>query len=64
MDQAGQYLLPKAAKVYALCLHTKLAELQNLHPEDFDFEVNGRKHRLIAEVLDTKLRYTQILEVA
>jgi hypothetical protein len=63
-DQAGKHLLPKASKVYTLRLHTKLAELQNLQPEDFDFEVNGETHRLIAEVGDVKQRYTEIREVA
>jgi DNA sulfur modification protein DndD len=63
-DQAAQHLLPKAAKVYALRLHTKLSELQNLHEEDFDFVVGKKTHRLIAPVSDVKHRHTQILEVA
>lgn len=63
-DQAGQHLLPKASKVYALRLHTKLAELQNLHQEDFDFVVGKKTHRLIASVPDVKQRYTEVLEIA
>lgn len=63
-DQAGQHLRPQASKIYAMRLHTKLAELQNLHRDDFDFEVDGEKHRLIAEVGDVKHRYTEILEIA
>lgn len=63
-DQAGQHLLPKASKVYALRLHTKLSELQNLHAEDFDFAVGKKTHRLIAEVGDVKQRYTEVMEIA
>ena len=63
-DQAGQHLLPKACKVYALRLHTKLAELKNLHEEDFDFVVGKKTHRLIASVADVRQRYTEVLEIA
>jgi DNA sulfur modification protein DndD len=63
-DQAGQHLLPKASKVYALRLHTKVSELQNLHEEDFDFVVGKKTHRLIAPVSDVKQRYTEIVKVA
>jgi hypothetical protein len=63
-DQAGQHLLSKASKVYALCLYTKIAELKNLHVEDFDFDVDGRTHRLIAEVPDVKQRFSKILEIS
>lgn len=63
-DQAGQHLLPKASKVYALRLHTKLSELKNLHPEDFDFAVGRKSHRLIAEVGDVEQRFTEVMEIA
>lgn len=63
-DQAAQHLLPKASKVYALRLHSKLSELTNLHEEDFDFAVGKKTHRLIAPVADVKQRYTEIMEVA
>jgi DNA sulfur modification protein DndD len=62
-DQAAPHLLPKASKVYALRLHSKLSELKNLHEEDFDFKVAARNHRLIAAVSDVQLRYTEIMEV-
>jgi hypothetical protein len=63
-DQAAQHLLPKASKVYALRLHSKVSELKNLHEEDFDFAVGKKTHRLIAPVSDVKLRYTEIMEIA
>jgi DNA sulfur modification protein DndD len=63
-DQAAQYLLPKASKVYALRLHSKVSELKNFDGEDFDFAVGKKMHRLIAPVSDVKLRYTEILEIA
>lgn len=62
-DQAAQHLLPKASKVYALRLHSKVSELKNLHEEDFDFVVGKKTHRLIAPVVDVKQRYTEIMEV-
>lgn len=63
-DQAAHHLLPKASKVYALRLHSKLSELKNLHEEDFDFAVGKKTHRLIAPVADVKMRYTEIMEIA
>jgi len=63
-DQAAQHLLPKASKVYALRLHSKVSELKNLHEEDFDFVVGKKTLRLIAPAEDVKQRYTEIMEIA
>ena len=59
-----QHLLPRASKVYALRLHSKVSDLKNLHEEDFDFTVGKKTHRLIAPVPDVKQRYTEIIEVS
>lgn len=62
-DQAGPHLLPKASRIYALRLHTKLDELKQLHAEDFDFQVGAKTHRLVAGVDDIKKRRTELLEI-
>jgi len=60
---AREHLLPAADKIYAMRLHSKLSELKNLHPEDFDFQVNRKTLRLIENVDDVCDRHTEILEV-